>query len=461
MFSNHQVFYDMPGTDRFLALPHSTLDTRQLQWSMLTRVFGAEDCDELQSKMFAAMKPLTAAIERMFVNQANSIAAMERANVPKKAASLVSFSVHTEDQQLWERSVNKRLLVPEALGQPGAVEVDFHSLLRDFGACIAIPLLYGEDFLRRCPHLLSNFWTFDNETFPLLMIGIPPWVPLKAVREGVTARGHLIKELTALYRRIDQYQNEKPVDYGADMSDISTVALERNKVYTQHQFSARHRGEMDLSVLWGQNANTQPLVFWFLTYIYSTPGLVEELRKEIAFAVRISIPNPPQITAFDVLVLSRDCPLLRSAMLETFRLSNEPTSIRYVARPVKVEDGGHNHQLKAGTWVSVPHGVIQKDPAIFPDPNKFLPERFLETDAETGHRVARYGRLTPWGLGPGICKGRSFAEKEILTIAAAIVSLWDITPASGAWKIPAMRPGTGVMCPVEDIRVVVRRRVLL
>jgi cytochrome P450 len=451
----------MPGTDGFLALPHRSLDTLQPQWSIMTRVFGAEDCDELQSKTFAATKPLTAVIERMFVNQASAIVAMERANVPKKAASLVSFSVRSEDQQLWERSGNKCLLVPETLGQPGAVEVDFQSLLRDFGACIAIPLLYGEDFLRRCPHLLSDFWKFDNDTFPLLMIGIPSWVPLKAVREGVTARGRLVKELTALYQRIDQYQNQKPVDHGADMSDISTVALERNKVYSQHQFSARHRGEIELGTLWGQNANTQPLVFWFLTYIYSTPGLVEELRKEIASAVRISTTIPPQITAFDVPVLSRDCPLLKSAMLETFRLSNEATSIRYVARPVTIEDGGHNHQLKAGTWVSTPHGVIQKDPAIFPDPHKFIPGRFLERDAETGGRITRYGRLTPWGMGPGICKGRSFAEKEILTIAAAIVSLWDIAPASGSWKIPAMRPGTGVMCPVEDIRVIVRRRTLL
>jgi cytochrome P450 len=432
-----------------------------LQWSIATRVFGAEDCDELRSKMFAATKPLTAAIERMFVNQASSVAAMEKANVPKKAASLVTFPVRAENQQPWERSANVSLLAPETLGQPGAVEVDFQSLLRDFGASIAIPLLYGQDFLRRCPHLLADFWKFDNHAFPLLMVGIPSWVPLKAMREGVAARARLVKELTALYQRIDQYQNGRPVDYGADMSDISNVARERNKIYSQHQFSARHRGEIELGTLWGQNANTQALVFWFLTYIYSTPGLVEELRKEIAPAVRISPAYPPQITAFDVPALTRDCPLLRSAMLETFRLSNEATSIRYLARPVTIEDGGYNHQLKAGTWVSIPHGVIQKDPTIFPDPQKFIPGRFLETDAETGRPVARYGRLRPWGMGPGMCKGRTFAEKEILTIAAAIASLWDIVPASGTWKIPAMRPGTGVMTPVEDIRVIIRRRALL
>ena len=57
-----------------------------------------------------------------------------------------------------------------------------------------------------------------------------------------------------------------------------------------------------------------------------------------------------------------------------------------------------------------------------------------------------------------MCKGRSFAEKEILALGAAVIGLWDIEPASGTWKIPTMIPGTGVKKPVEDIRVVIKRR---
>ena len=34
--------------------------------------------------------------------------------------------------------------------------------------------------------------------------------------------------------------------------------------------------------MWGQNANTQPIFFWFMAYANSTPGLLEQLRKEIA-----------------------------------------------------------------------------------------------------------------------------------------------------------------------------------
>ena len=68
--------------------------------------------------------------------------------------------------------------------QPGAVEANHQSLTRDFGACISIPLLYGHDFLERYPQLLDDFWKFDNDIFPLLMIGIPPWAPFKVMKEG-------------------------------------------------------------------------------------------------------------------------------------------------------------------------------------------------------------------------------------------------------------------------------------
>ena len=86
------------------------------------------------------------------------------------------------------------------------------------------------------------------------------------------------------------------------------------------------------------------------------------------------------------------------------------------------------------------------------------PTRFLETNASTGKPVARYGKLKPWGSGAAMCKGRTFAEKEIMVLGAAIVAAWDVEPASGRWELPDTVPGTGVKKPVRDIRVLISRR---
>jgi cytochrome P450 len=162
----------------------------------------------------------------------------------------------------------------------------------------------------------------------------------------------------------------------------------------------------------------------------------------------------------DLTAPSMNCQLLKAFIFETYRMANEPTSIRYVARPVTLEDGEFKHELTPGTWLSAPHWLINRDPSVFAEPDKFHPERFLETDSESGKSVARYGRLRPWGAGASMCKGRTFAEKEIMSLGAAIISLWDMGPASGSWKIPGMIPGTGVKRPVKDIRVLITRRTL-
>jgi cytochrome P450 len=123
-----------------------------------------------------------------------------------------------------------------------------------------------------------------------------------------------------------------------------------------------------------------------------------------------------------------------------------------------VNDGANKHELKPGMFVSAPHALIQRDPSVYADPDKFVPDRFLEADPESGKLSARYGRLKPWGSGAAMCKGRTFAEKEIVALSAAIMTLWNIGPASDTWNLPAMVPGTGVKRPVEDIRVVITRR---
>ncbi|EHL01902.1 putative Cholesterol 7-alpha-monooxygenase [Glarea lozoyensis 74030] len=390
---------------------------------------------------------MNALTERLFVNEANATAAVEACDIPGNAASLVTFSSKPENLARWERSANVKLIDSQT------VEADMLHLVRDFGACMSIPQLYGRHFLEREQTVLDDLWIFDNDLFPLMMVGIPQWVPFKMIKDGVAARSRLHKSLEGVYRRADQYLKGEPVDDDTDMSDISSVIRGRVKLYDENGLTMDYRGQLELGNLWGQNANTQPMVFWFLLFIYSTPGLVEQLRKEISSHVTVT---DSKITSFDLQGITR-CALLKGSVYETFRMVDEPTSIRYVRKPITLSDGQYTHNLKEGTWISAAHAIANKDAANYPEPHKFVPDRFLEID-ENGARTARYGKLRPWGGGAGICKGRTFAEKEIIAIGAAVISLWDISPVGKEWVIPPMRPGTGTMQPVSDVRVRISRR---
>lgn len=443
---------DYPGVDRLMAQPPHTINALGAQYTLFTRVFGGDDSLEMKKKLKKSLKELLAPVERLFLNDAAAAAAIERGGVAQKAASFVSFSEDKRHMKRWELSAGIKVIVADSIEKcqsRGVVEADFQHLVRDFGACFAIPILYGQDFLDRNPLLLDDFWKFDNDAFPLLMIGFPTWTPLKIVKEGVASRSRLHSAIETFYRQIDKYQRDGHVD--ANLSDVSEIPFDRNVVYARGGWSFDERAKTDIGLLWGQNANTQPAIFWFLTYVYSTPGLLESLRNEVEPYVKLS-ENKREITAMDLTSLYRNCQLFKSCIFETYRMANEATSIRYIERAVTIEDGEHRHVLKPGTFISAPHALIQRDSSIFPNPDEFVPDRFLVPD-ESGKKFARYGRLKPWGSPGGMCKGRSFAEKEIMAVGASIMALWDVSPADGTWKLPAMVPGTGLKKPVKDIRV--------
>jgi hypothetical protein len=426
---------------------------------MMTQVFGAKDSYVSNEKRFACWDLLNRHVERVFLNEAAATAVLENSNIPRLAASLVSFSSDPVNQKRWERSANVYVVAPETSDCKGIVEADLLHLARDFGTCLAVDIVYGKDFLQRNPGLLEDFWRFDNEVFIPLVLGIPSWAPLSIMRKGVAARSRLHKALEGVYKRTEQYMSGAAVDFGADMSDVSATVKGRSELYIKEGYTMAERGQSDIGLLWGSNANTQPMVFWFLAYAYSIPGLKELLREEqapyVTFAESTKVPT---ISAMDIAGLTRECPLTKSCLFEVYRLANDATSIRYISKPINLKDGAYTHAIQPGTFLSTPHGLHQHDPTMYPDPETFKPDRFLDTDERTGKRSARYGKLKPWGAGSGICKGRTFAEKEIITLCAAIMAVWDISPASGEWKMPTAVPGTGAMQPSQDIRVRITRR---
>ncbi|KAH6955499.1 cytochrome P450 [Fusarium avenaceum] len=458
--SGHQILAELPGVDRLMTQSHQIFTSGPAQYSLCILVFGSVDSLDLQNKFDKTAKDLVPPLERTFLNDAASTAAVERSRVAERGASLVSFSSDIEHMARWELSAGIKVIQPETPDSPGKVEANMQSLFRDFGACMSIPVIYGQDLLDRNPQILDDFWVFDNELFPLLMVGVPSWAPFKMMQDGLRARARIIDSLEGIFRRVEQERKGEPIDFGADLSDVSTMLRERNSLYSRDGWTFPERAAADLGTFWGLNANTQPVLFWFLLYVYSTPGLIERIREEISPYIKLSEGDRPEILSMDFPSLFRKCQLFKACIFETYRLVNEPTSIRYVAQPVSVNDGNLKHDLDQGTYISVPHALRNKDPSLYEDPDTFVPDRFLETDPETGKSTAKYGKLKPWGIGAAMCKGRTFAEKEIVSLGSAVISLWDISPTGGEWTLPAMIPGTGVKKPVKDVRVVIQRRVM-
>jgi cytochrome P450 len=93
--------------------------------------------------------------------------------------------------------------------------------------------------------------------------------------------------------------------------------------------------------------------------------------------------------------------------------------IRRVAQPVEI--GGRT--LPAGAAVMPPIGLIHADPDVYPDPDAFRPERFLDAPAGT------YTWL-PFGGGTRRCLGAAFATFEMKRVLHHVVERFDIAPST-------------------------------
>ena len=123
-----------------------------------------------------------------------------------------------------------------------------------------------------------------------------------------------------------------------------------------------------------------------------------------------------------------------------------------------------SYLLKAGNVVCVHDGVMQSDPRLWKDPTRFNPRRYIVNDLkdEKREKVEWPRQLYSFGGGYSMCKGRLFAEREVLTFVAAVVTFWDLDylgpkSADGSWKVKkGMEAGSPH--PDGEVKVRLRRR---
>jgi cytochrome P450 family 2 subfamily U polypeptide 1 len=80
--------------------------------------------------------------------------------------------------------------------------------------------------------------------------------------------------------------------------------------------------------------------------------------------------------------------------------------------------------------------AIHYDPALWPDPHSFRPERFLSPD---GLKVAHSDFLMPFSVGKRECLGKTLAEKEFFLFFAGLAHRFRFDPAEGA-PLPSTDP---------------------
>lgn len=116
--------------------------------------------------------------------------------------------------------------------------------------------------------------------------------------------------------------------------------------------------------------------------------------------------------------------------------------------------GNTNYVIEKGTTVLLPVYAMHHDPEIYPEPNRFDPERFSEANKKLRHPF----NYLPFGEGPRICVGLRFGIMQtrigvIKALLSCKFSPSDKTPSTIVFEpndfIPA--PKGGIWLKIENI----------
>jgi len=153
---------------------------------------------------------------------------------------------------------------------------------------------------------------------------------------------------------------------------------------------------------------------WWLGLMATHPEVAQRVRSEVAAA-------RSENAGLDALAR---LPLLNATIKEAMRLYSPSTALfnRVALRDVVID----GTPIRKGTLAVVPIWHLHRDPRSFPEPERFLPERFLPGAPPTPR-----GAYLPFGAGPHFCLGQHFAMVEMALVAAHVIERFDLALADG------------------------------
>jgi cytochrome P450 len=172
----------------------------------------------------------------------------------------------------------------------------------------------------------------------------------------------------------------------------------------------------------------------------------ETTATALSWAMERLVRHPDKLERLGAEVAAGEDAYLDAVIAETLRL--RPV-LAIVVRRLKADFQVGEYLLPEGAAVIPCIYLLHRDPEIYPDPEAFEPERFIDTPPGTYTWI-------PFGGGVRRCLGASFAQYEMRVVLSALTSSLRIRAAEPASERIVRRaithsPGKGARVVVERI----------
>ena len=258
-------------------------------------------------------------------------------------------------------------------------------------------------------------------------IDLGRWTPWgRFVRNRAAIRAVLLDEIA-----------RRRAEGTAGRSDILSLLVDARDEQGAPMSDAELLDEMFTLLMAGQETTATSLA-WIFYHLLRHPDALARLRAELGRVVGsgpVEAQHLPQLEYLDAVTK------------ESARLTPVATNVmRRLHAPARI--GGLD--LPAGVSVSASIYATHHRPDLWPDPERFLPERFLGTRPSPN-------TFFPFGGGVRRCLGAAFATYQLKIVLAEVLSRVDLRIAPGYRMRPVLRAIT--VAPSRGVLVVVERRI--
>ncbi|XP_054641351.1 25-hydroxyvitamin D-1 alpha hydroxylase, mitochondrial [Dunckerocampus dactyliophorus] len=172
---------------------------------------------------------------------------------------------------------------------------------------------------------------------------------------------------------------------------------------------------------------------WSLYELSRHPDVQTSLREEVLTVMEgRTVPEAADVARM---------PLLKAIVKEVLRLYPVIPANARVITERDIQVGGY--LIPKNTLITLCHFATSRDPTVFPNPNDFLPHRWLNKD-QTHHPYAS----VPFGVGKRSCIGRRIAELELYLALSRILIEFDVRPDP---KGGSVKPMTRTLLVPENV----------
>ena len=241
---------------------------------------------------------------------------------------------------------------------------------------------------------------------------------------------------TTIYEILQQRRTATQAT-GAEVGDLLGMLLAARDEETGESMSDRQLRDEVVTIFAAGHETTAVAMSWTWYMLSQNPQCEALLHEELD---RVLAGRAPCFADLEQL------PYTRMVFEEAIRLYPPAFSLIRVAA---ADDSIGPHHIPKGAMVTLSPWVTHRNPQLWPDPERFYPGRFLPEAVRQRHKFAYF----PFGGGPRVCIGNSFALMEGRLILAALAQRYRLRLAPGHPVEPqgriTLRPRHGMRMTIE------------